>query len=332
MAVVLFTPGAAAAEGGEPASGTTLSITADKFQREVPGGLYRSPVRRPDYSLIEGSPGLESVRIDGYMPRGWGSEPEDSRLGDGVFVHLGRLERLRELRVEWCHGFTASGLKELAGAPELTSLSLVGCGGITDDDVAALAAALPRLRSLDLGYCGGVTGEVTKVLGKFPELESLGIGGISLSDADVERLQRLEGLSELRVTGSQAIIEGLGGFAPSVQMRLHIENMNDPWHVEKGLRTKVEVADLRQSESVVGLGLRFARFADGDVEAIASLPSVESLDLAFSKGLGDAIEHLGSMSSLTSLNLDYCDGVGEAEVAELKKALPSCKIEHQSLR
>jgi hypothetical protein len=97
---------------------------------------------------------------------------------DVVLKDLGRLEKLRELRLQGCPSVTPSGLLAFTGhnlraldlhlrdgafaafvpvlPPTLEELGLPYCRSLADADLEALARRLPQLRKLDLSQCTAV--------------------------------------------------------------------------------------------------------------------------------------------------------------------------------
>jgi hypothetical protein len=62
---------------------------------------------------------------------------------------------------------------------------------------------------------------------------------------------------------------------------------------------------------------------------LAALKELRTLHLNGSKGVTDAgLKELAGLKDLKELDLEFCKGVTDAGVADLRKALPDCKITH----
>ena len=122
---------------------------------------------------------------------------------DGIKYIASNLSNLQELSLKHCRAVSDAGITSLGKSlsPTLTSLSLQGMVGLTDQGVASLAhltsleslelqfcwqfgdkgamalTALTNLTSLDLMYCWKVTDEAVKVIGEMRALKSLNLMG-----------------------------------------------------------------------------------------------------------------------------------------------------------
>ena len=65
----------------------------------------------------------------------------------------------------------------------------------------------------------------------------------------------------------------------------------------------------------------------GVLESLPVPTSAFGLDLVETKITDAGLKELAKLQQLTSLDLRYCKQITDAGVAELKKALPKCKIE-----
>ena len=68
---------------------------------------------------------------------------------------------------------------------------------------------------------------------------------------------------------------------------------------------------------------------EAGLKEVAALKALRSLNLSHCKGVTEAgLRELGALKALRWLDLRSCPGVTNPSIAELRKALPDCKIEH----
>ena len=126
-------------------------------------------------------------------------------------------------------------------------------------------------------------------------LKKLVLGSAKVTDAGLKKLAALKGLQTLDLTGTKVTDEGLKELAPL-----------------KGLEELV-----LNNTQVTGAGLR----------ELAPLTGLHTLFLTYCEGVTDAgLKDLAGLKGLKELILLNSTEVTAAGVAELKKALPDCKI------
>ncbi len=312
----------AAEPAGENPLDTSIMIDSSEIVALQGGGdVAREGVAGVDYSPLfeefEGEPGrLRRVYILGISPELWRDVP--APIGDGILPSLGKFRNLKELHIDSCKDFDVSGLRTVGG---LRSLGFERCPDVTGEEVGELPKIAPGLRHLDLKACRKLSGEIPEGLADLPHLRTLRVKKIALSEGDVENIQQLEGLRELHLTVSPAVMERFGGFRPSVDLYLDMNFMNHPRGIE------IDLSRLAESESIVALTFYCATFEKGDLEVIASLPNLRELDL-FSSEIGDEdLKVIGSMHCLERLDIRRCK-LSDAAVAALERDLPDCEIRH----
>lgn len=101
---------------------------------------------------------------------------------------------------------TDATLKELASFPEITSLHILNCRGVTDSGLDQIKT-FKNLRCLDLKGCS-ITDEGLIHLSNMTELRELGLGGTTISDAGLKHLAKLKKLEWLALHGTQVTLDG----------------------------------------------------------------------------------------------------------------------------
>jgi hypothetical protein len=114
---------------------------------------------------------------------------------------------------------TDAALKELSTFPELTSLHITSCPGVTDQGLAEVGR-LTKLRRLDVGFCS-INGEGLVHLAKLNNLRELSLKRTGVSDDDLHHLEGLDQLEWLSLSDTQVTPEGidkLSGKLPNCQI------------------------------------------------------------------------------------------------------------------
>lgn len=195
-------------------------------------------------------------------------------------------------------------------------------GSITDDGLAQLAQ-LTRLRRLDLGATRD--------------------GSPLITDASARSLRQLTALRELILPQTALTPEGiqlLGGIARLEQLDLTLNEVTDASLSALGDLKNLRSLKLRGTQ-VQGSGLQYlarcqsleslqlselSPFESDELRHLVGHPRLKALNLSGTRLDKRAINHLQGIPTLELLELND-SGVGEADLRDLRAALPKCTVE-----
>ena len=244
--------------------------------------------------------------------------PEVTDVGLG---HIRNLNSLETISFSKCSKVTNAGLEQLAGLSGLTRLSVIDCPGMNDSAVASLVN-LKQLTWLNLSGAS-LTDESLVAIGTLTALSSLTLENCrQLSGAGLAHLKGLTELTRLELGHCRELHQGLENL-------INLPRLSYLDLTGTGL-SNGELAHVARIPKLYGLSL--AECPEIDDVGIAHLAGASKLDQLWLSGCGrvtdGSIEHLSRLTSLKSLKLDRTQ-VTPAGIAELRKRLPSCKIEHE---
>lgn len=216
---------------------------------------------------------------------------------DPIASQLSRFRNLRKVTFDRRGSITDDGLAQLAQLTRLRRLDLggtrEGSPNITDAGARSLAQ-LRALRELILPQTA-VTAEGIRLLAGIPTLEQLDLTLCDVTDESLQPFGDLKNLRSLKLRGTQ--IKG-----PGLQ------------HIAK-------------CQSLESLQLsELSPFDSDDLRHLVGHPRLKSLNLSGTRLDKRAVEHLQRISTLELLEMND-SGVGEADVRELRAALPKCTVE-----
>jgi hypothetical protein len=162
----------------------------------------------------------------------------------------------------------------------------------TDHDLDGLCE-LRRLRVLDLNGTG-LTDAGVQAVGGFPGLSYLDLGGTRVSDAGLKGLKGLRSLKTLSLHGTRVTDAGL--------------------------------AELAELEALEQLHLAGTGVGDAGLKTVGGLRRLRHLNLSGTRVTDAGLRELVGLAGLHELWLLDCPAVTDEGVAELRKALPDCKV------
>ncbi|GAM27609.1 hypothetical protein SAMD00019534_107850 [Acytostelium subglobosum LB1] len=236
---------------------------------------------------------------------------------------------------------TNGGLAILSHLKHLTTLDLSYCEGLRGDSLAQLIEHKVPLQKLNLQGCVNIDVDTClKQLPQFPQLESLNIASIKLSDDNCEPLRRLSKLTQLEISdnvnithvGIQHIcavrtlrdldisgcrnISSQGFQALSTLSKLQTLQASD-CHIDDaamayiGLLTDLKTLVLLNND-----------FTDDGAAHLSKLVSLTALDLSMCTHLTDrGLQHLKNLNQITRLNLNFNSNLTDMGVATLTGGL-----------
>lgn len=117
--------------------------------------------------------------------------------------------------------FTDAALEELSAFPELTSLHIINCPGITDAGLKHIAV-LTKLRRLDLRG-SSISDQGLDQLANLKELRELSLKRTAVSDDGLVHLEELKNLQWLALSDTSVTSNGTNG------LRKHLPNCEMSW-------------------------------------------------------------------------------------------------------
>jgi Leucine-rich repeat (LRR) protein len=256
-----------------------------------------------------------------------------------------RLERLvglgTRLRALALHG-VAAGPESLRGLQRFPALETVAifARAFTDGDLQNVAAP-PGLRHLMLPTSNSVSDAGLSHVERFPDLESLDLGGAHVTDASLAHIARLSRLRALFLAGTGITDAGLAQLAGLSRLRalsLYSTQVTDAGAAHLAGLTRLRVLGLAYTAigdpamaHVAGLAqlrsldLEGTQVGDAGIVYVAGLAWLRTLDLENTK-VGDAgARRLEGLAQLRDLDLERTR-VGEAAVRRLLARLPECDV------
>ena len=262
---------------------------------------------------------------------------------DGGLAHLARCPGLQEVALTQCD-FTAAGWKHLRQIPEMTVFRAVYCN-ISDAHIASLAAhprlatavfesgnvtgagflqyrGTSHLEDLSFGRCPLDAAGVQAISKGLPELKSLSVGLISLTDDTVVALRDLKRLERLSLVQCGVTDAGLAGIVELGSLKYL--NLDKAPVTGAGFRDcQGKLPDL---ESCL---LNQAQLTDDGLRHLAAAaPRMHMLSVVGTAVTDAGLKSLKEMRGLKLLCLSK-DVFSSAVVGELKKALPTCNVSEQ---
>ncbi len=248
-----------------------------------------------------------------------------TRLSDAGLLQLQQLEVVG-LNLELCSRVTDAGLKHLQRVQRLRALVLTGTS-VTHAGLRHLVSNT-NLLALDLELCDGVTDDACEPLGEMTQLRSLvlkksGFERVRISDAGLQRLQKLSSLEVLNLYGNSVTDSGLAQLQPLKKLRelnLSLLAITDAGLKHLKPLTKLEHLELLYSEGFAGPTL-----TNDVVEVLEPLSNLTSLNLTGAKLTDAGLERLRVLTKLKTLQL-VRTRVSEDGLREFRKALPACEV------
>jgi Leucine-rich repeat (LRR) protein len=220
------------------------------------------------------------------------------------------------------------GLRSLRTAPGIVDLNLYYAEQITDEGMSAVKE-WKQLKRLNLRGTK-ITDNTLEILTTVPSLESLDIGFAEITDVGLDHLALLQNLRELTIGGNKLTDDG-------VQLLRQLPQL-----------TYLDLSGSQRTDS----GLWSVLLTDGGLESVATLTELQELRIGGTSVSARGLEKLKGLSKLVELNLQRCKRVGddsipvlstfgklrvldikdtaitEQGIAQLRKALPDCRILH----
>ncbi|MCA9069043.1 MAG: hypothetical protein KDA84_08980, partial [Planctomycetaceae bacterium] len=229
-----------------------------------------------------------------------------------------RLSRIKSLGLALAKNITTNDLDYLHPLPSLEILTLNG-QRITDVQIQRITESSPHLKEFHLHWCRDLTGDVLVHLANLPHLEALEFSETKLTKQGVEAIGKMRKLKHLNVstdTDAFGLIDQLRKLP-----KLDSAHLGGEWLGDSELKELADHPTLRE------LRLLGTSISDEGLRHLTGLDKLEYLRIFESSNVTDeGLKYLESLETLRRLDLKET-GVTTEGVAELKQALPKCKIE-----
>lgn len=254
------------------------------------------------------------------------------------FDELERLTFVRQLesfQIRGCSGFENKHVELLAQAKNMSRLSLVDCGEVTDEGLQKLGA-LKQLTDLELRFIPNLEGQFlnsinaglkkfsatqvgmlpdsVSLLGRFRQLESLVLTNAFKEDpTDWSALAACRALKVLCLPNSEIADEHLRAMADCTQL----EYLKLNWCAKV---SGTGLAALHGASGLRTLNLNGCRRIDSaDLPILSGFPNLRSLDLSETRVRTENIESLTQLTRLAQLSLNGCKWIGDEAIEKISR-------------
>ncbi|MBR2693113.1 MAG: hypothetical protein IKE69_02770 [Thermoguttaceae bacterium] len=244
-----------------------------------------------------------------------------SDVSDNGAKYLARLPEIEQLYFRFM--ITNAGVEYLAAAPNLKYVEFQDCNDINAGAVEAFKK-MPALTGIRIFRCKGFDDETLRGLAA-RQLERLELRDLNISNAGIAALKDQQGLktvefSELASVDAAGLTDLLGSLKGITKMSFFTIPLTNEG-VAKIVENNPEMSEF---------AARAVTIDDGAIDHILKFQKLTVLDLRSNNGVSaDAYLRLGQMKSLKTLYLKDTTITAkgnEAQLAELKKALPKTRI------
>ena len=238
-------------------------------------------------------------------------------FGEDFFWNVTYITFPHSLNMEHPAGFTDAELKEVIEHTQLRTLD-IGDTQVTDAGLEYLKEC-KQLRAVSLDR-NIITDVGLKHLKGLEQLRTLSLEGTQITDAGLEQLKGLEQLQVLRLPGTHITGAGLEQLKGLKQLR--ILELWQTQITDAGLKYLVDGSKMLET-----LDLSENQITDAGLEHLKGLTALPVLVLDKTNITDAGLQQLSGLKELQYLYLRGTQITDEA-IAELRKALPNCKISH----
>jgi hypothetical protein len=243
----------------------------------------------------------------------------DPRQVDDFCRRLTAFPRLRSVCLEYG---TDERLRHIGQMRSLERVEIMMGGSVTDRGIEALSG-LSQLRVLE---ARGVTPskDSWSVLGRLRRLEILAVSGEELTDDALAELALLTQLRELRSKSNSSRVTDAGLKSLANLQQLEVLELSGHGVTDEGFAHLPRLPRLR----VLSLELHRSQVTDRGVAQLAALKQLTDVHLW---GIMATEEGLLPLAELRGLATVHIRGPNLNNGAELRKALPGCKVDVSSM-
>ena len=227
---------------------------------------------------------------------------------------IGKLDTLTDLSLSDCT-FKDSWLRYITHLP-LDALDLAGT--VVTDDGMKYVAKMKTLKKLEI-YDTGISGKALEILEPLsPNLTHLSVNGTSLSDEDMQHLEKFTNLTQLNMNGTFITAKGCESIAK-------LQNLRE---IDLG-RTKISKLGLEKLSALPHLNdlrLKGCSMDDDMASALFKFPGLIHIELNDNDLTDKTLDSLSKMKTLQNLGVRDNKRITPAAVARFRKAKPDCGI------
>lgn len=240
-----------------------------------------------------------------------GLELVNSELSVTDVAQLAAIKSLRNLSA----GFSSEACQHLDKLSQVQSMNLA-FSTLTMAGYQQLGS-LDGLKSLELRQCN-VSNEALRALCNSSSLESLGLMETAITDEGVKALGNLKRLKYLSLEVTRVTSTGIEGLRDLPQLQ-----WLDLYSTQVDDRCMDAIASIKSLQALV---LDNTRVTDAGLTAITALPHLQRLNLRGTEVSDLGLKKLERMTELRMLVLDKRGPIHGEACAQLREALPQCKI------
>jgi len=236
--------------------------------------------------------------------------------------------------------------REFPSTPfKVTTIDLTGSRQFGDADLQRLTG-LSELEFLRLHNATQLTNQALEYLSQIRNLKSLDLTAASVNDAGVPLLEKFTTLELLHLTNSKVTPQGVAQLQQALpDCRIYYQSMpGASWILGAGGSVEIDGQTYRKLENlpgepfeISGAALPVHVFNTDNPWWLNWLTSIRKLSLFTPAAPGKqgvrltaaGLQHLKQLPKLSVLDLTRTK-ITSAEIADLQKALPKCKIVHES--
>ena len=238
---------------------------------------------------------------------------------------------------------TDAGLKEMVKLRQLNSIHVGGYSSKITDAGLKDVAQLQMLTSLGLGWCKQITDAGLREVAKLQQLTILELSGTRITEAGLKEVAKLQLLTKLGLFDCKQITDA--GLKELSGLKLKSLSTPDQVRTDLGLKhylaaisppsylnlsrwkiTDVGLKEVAKLQQLTSLNLP-GQITDAGLKEVAKLQQLRELDLP-SQITNAGLKEMAKLQQLRELDLRGCNQITDEAVAELKKALPNCEIDH----
>ena len=238
---------------------------------------------------------------------------------------------------------TDAGLKEMVKLRQLNSIHVGGYSSKITDAGLKDVAQLQMLTSLGLGWCKQITDAGLREVAKLQQLTILELSGTRITEAGLKEVAKLQLLTKLGLFDCKQITDA--GLKELSGLKLKSLSTPDQVRTDLGLKhylaaisppsylnlsrwkiTDVGLKEVAKLQQLPSLNLP-GQITDAGLKEVAKLQQLRELDLP-SQITNAGLKEMAKLQQLRELDLRGCNQITDEAVAELKKALPNCEIDH----
>lgn len=236
---------------------------------------------------------------------------QDAVIDDEELLRLQSMPELTSLTLSGCRGVSDAGLARFFSSAStcISTLDLTGCEAVGRHTIAVIADRLRSLTHLDLSSCSNISrGDLDGHIQKLKQLNSLSLSYTDIGDQDVAAVGELLRLESLNLSGCTCITSR--GMHTLRSLRsLSVLRLNGCSQLSHG-----SMLTISRLTSLASLEMAHCPMVtDQGLSLLLGLSNLRSLNLAGCRGAdNNLLTVMRALTRLTSLNLSECERITDA--------------------